>query len=164
MTRNILIPTDFTIRSLKLVNAAVQEFGNCPLHITLVHATEPDDSISGLLMLHKRQPLHQLYTEEFREACEVLKNKFASSVKSIKVELYYGSGRGYCRNFLEARKIDAVLLPEDFTLGMPSRYSRDIQPDLKKSGYPVFYAGINTKAQTDLTEETSPSLSELLHA
>lgn len=162
MTKNVLIPTDFTIKSLKLVNAAVAQFGNIGLNITLVHAMEPDHSISGLLMLHRRLPLHRLYTEEFREACEVLKNKFASSIRKIKTELYYGSGKTYCRNFLEGRNIGAIVLPSDMTLGLPSRYSRDLQPDLEASGVPVFRIAVSVKAPAGL--ESEASLSGLLHA
>lgn len=158
--KHILIPTDFTIKSLKLVKAAVERFPEEQLHIVLVHALRPDHSISGLLMLNKRLAVHQLYTEEFTEACEVLRNKYDSQVKKIRIEFYYGSSKSYLKHFLEARSIDAILLPGDYIFQSPSKDGRDLCPELKNSGYTVFEEHIQTTAQRTLAGEAS--LSELL--
>ncbi|WP_118973172.1 universal stress protein [Taibaiella koreensis] len=160
--KNILIPTDFSIKSLKLVKAAVERFPEEQLQITLVHALKPDHSISGLLMLNKRLTVHQLYTAEFTEACEVLRNKYASVLKKIRIEFYYGSSKSYLKNFLEARSIDAILLARDYTLQPPSKAGRDLYPELRNSGYPVFEEPLQTATQRTLAGEAS--LSELLPA
>jgi hypothetical protein len=158
--KNILIPTDFTIKSLKLINQATARFQGEELHITLVHALETDHSISGLLMLNKRLGVHRLYTEEFVSACEVLRNKYASVVRKIKIEFYYGNTKAYRNHFLDARRIDAILLPEDYKLNSPSAASRDQLAVWDKSNCPVFYEKIQFKRDHVLLEE--PSISELL--
>lgn len=160
--KHILIPTDFTIKSLKLVRAAVDRFPDETLHITLVHALEPDNSISGLLMMSKRLSVHQLYTQEFTEACEVLRNKYTSAVQHIKVEFYYGATKTYLKNFLEARKIEAVLLAKDYTLKKPSRSSKDLYPELLSSGYPVHWERLQQAEQKAFAD--TASLSALLPA
>lgn len=160
--KHVLIPTDFSIKSLKLVNAAVARFPEEELNITLVHALEPDHSISGLLLLSKRLSVHQLCTQEFMEACEVLRNKYASAVLHIRMEFYYGTTRAYLKNFLEARKVDAILLPEGNMLKMPSKASRDLIPELRRSGYPVFGEKLHTAEQESFAG--AASLSELLPA
>jgi hypothetical protein len=160
--KHILIPTDFTIKSLKLVRAATDRFPGEQLKITLVHAMEPDHSISGLLMMSKRLAAHQLCTQEFTEACEVLRNKYASVLQKIKIEFYHGSTRAYLKNFLEARHIDAIFLPEDYTLKQPSPASRDLLPDLRRSGYPVFEEVLQPAEQQ--TFAGAASLSALLPA
>lgn len=157
---NILIPTDFTIKSLNLINKATERFQGQELHITLVHALEPDHSISGLLMLHKRLGVHRLYTDEFVAACEVLRNKYASIVRKIKIEFYYGNTKAYRNHFLDARRINAVLLPEDYQLNSPSAASRDQLRIWEKSNCPVFYEKIQFSKDQVLLEE--PSISELL--
>ncbi len=160
--KHILIPTDFTIKSLKLVKAAVSRFPGEELNIILVHALEPDHSISGLLLMTKRLGVHQLYTPEFTEACEVLRNKYASVVRRIKIEFYYGNTRAYLKNFLDNRQIDAILLPEDYNLEKPSKASRDLSPELLRSGYPVFREQLQQVEQNTFTG--AASLSALLPA
>jgi len=160
--KNILIPTDFSIKSLKLVKAAVERFPGEPLQVILVHALKPDNSISGLLMLNKRLAVHQLYTQEFTEACEVLQNKYASVLKKVRIEFYYGGTKSYLKHFLEARNIDAILLAKDYTLQPPSKAGRDLYPELRNSGCPVFEESLQAAAQRTLAGEAS--LSELLPA
>ena len=160
--KNILIPTDFSIKSLKLINRATERFQGEELNITLVHALEPDHSISGLLMLNKRLNVHRLYTEEFVEACEVLRNKYASVIRKIKIEFYYGSTKAYRNNFLAARGIDAVLFAEDYKLNIPSTASQDPLQIWATGDCPVFYEKIQFNRDHVLLEE--PSISELLQA
>lgn len=112
--KNILIPTDFTIKSLKLINAVVEQYSEQSLKIYLVHALEQDTSISGLLFFKKRSKAHFMYSESFLEACEMLKNKYHSTIQNIQIEFYFGQSNAYKRNFLEARNIDVVILPINY--------------------------------------------------
>ena len=160
--KSILIPTDFSIKSLQLVRAAVERFPGTQLDITLVHALEPDHSISGLLMMTKRLGVHQLYTPEFTEACEVLRNKYASAVSRIRVEFYYGVTKRYLKDFLEARNVEAILFAGDYALKLPSKDSRNFYPELAASGYPVFHENLQRAGQKTFSE--SSSLSALLPA
>jgi len=113
--KNILIPTDFTIRSLKLISAAVAHFDDEPLSIHLIHALEPDDSISGMLFMHKRLKVHSLYDDTYLQACEMLKNKYASIIQKMNIAFYLGNTKYYRNSFLNARQIDAIVLPADYT-------------------------------------------------
>lgn len=160
--KNILIPTDFSIKSLKLVAAAVQRFHDQKLNVTLLHALEPDHSISGLLMLNKRLQTNHLYTEEFWEACEVLRNKYASSLQKLKVEFYYGTTTAYRNNFLQARNIDAIVLPKENFFQLPSKHSRDITKELMAADYPLYHEQVNIDIKETVTE--TASLTELLPA
>jgi hypothetical protein len=158
--KNVLIPTDFSIRSLKLINAAVNRFGPEKLNIILVHALIPDHSISGLLMLNKRLDVHKLYSEEFMEACEVLRNKYGPIISKLKVEFYYGTSSYYLKNYMAERDIQAVLLAEDYAFRFKSPSGRDMKPMLLKSGYPVFRERI--MAEEDKSFARKASISELL--
>lgn len=160
--KNILIPTDFSIKSLKLVGAAVRRFESEQLNIILVHALEADNSISGLLTLNKRQAVNKIYSDEFMEACEIVKNKYNSNIHKIKVEFYYGSTRAYLNNFLEARCIDTIVLANDYALRLATPDSVDMRPMLEKTKYQIHYESILKEGHKKVIEE--PSLSELLHA
>ena len=158
--KNVIIPTDFSIKSLKLIHAAVDRFGEATLNITLVHALTPDHSISGLLMLNKRLDVSKLLSEEFNAACEVIRNKYGATIHKLKTECYYGTSRHYMRSFLEARQTDAIILPADYEFKKAVKASTDIVPELASAGYPVFYETLRTAGQ-QVAEEAS--LSELLH-
>lgn len=160
--KNVLIPTDFTIKSLKLITAAVERFKNEGLNITLVHALEPDHSISGMLMLNKRMKVHELYTQEFREACEVLRNKYASAINKLVVDFYYGTTNYYKISYMEGRNIDAVIFPSDYTLQLPSKASNNMHVIFGKGNYKIYHEKIMPSKAKTTVEETS--LSELLIA
>jgi len=160
--KNILIPTDFSIKSLKLVQAAAERGREEMLNIYLVHALEPDHSISGLLMPGKRQKAQQLCTQEFREACDILRNKYASIIGKLVVEFYYGTSRSYRDNFLEARGIGEILFLDGYTLQKPSPASRDMQQLF--AGSPCAVIREKAAAVTGKVFAEEDSLSELLPA
>jgi len=159
--KNILIPTDFSIKSLKLVGAAVRRYESEQLNIILVHALQPDNSISGLLMLSKRQAVNRIYSEEFMEACEIVKNKYSSNIHKISVEFYYGSTRAYLSSFLDARSIDVVLLANDYALRIAAPESADMKFLAEQTKCPVQYESILKDGYRAPVEEAS--ISELLH-
>lgn len=140
--KNILIPTDFTMKPLKLINAAIKRFEGEKLNVHLIHAVEPDDSISGLLFLKKRLNLHSLYDDTFLQACEMLKNKHASIINKINIEFYMGSSKYYKNSFLNARQIDAIFLPSDYKFKECSPNSVDPFELWKKIPTPVMRASI----------------------
>lgn len=160
--KHILIPTDFSIKSLKLVHAAASRAGGQKLNIYLVHALEPDHSISGLLMTGKRQRAQQLCTEEFNEACAILRNKYASVIDKLIVEFYYGSSRIYRNNFLEARHIGEILFLDGYSLNRSSEMSRDMQQLFEGSPCTITYEKMTPVPGKVFAEEDS--LSELLPA
>jgi hypothetical protein len=160
--KNVLIPTDFTIKSLKLITAAVARFKNETINVTLVHALEPDHSISGLLMLNRRMKVNEIYTQEFRDACEVLRNKYASNICRLTVDFYYGTTKYYKNSYLEGRQIDAIIFPADYKLQMPSKASNNMVNIFGKSKCAIYHEQIAYSKVKTAFEEAS--ISELLMA
>ncbi|HEY0610546.1 MAG TPA: hypothetical protein VGD35_12840, partial [Chitinophaga sp.] len=64
--KNILIPTDFSIRSLDLVKAAVHAGINEPMNILLVHCFKMSDNIQELMMLSRRMKDYEHISDEFK--------------------------------------------------------------------------------------------------
>ena len=153
--KNILIPTDFSIKSLKLVSIVAEHFPNKELNIILVHALEPDSSISGMLMLSKRLKVNTLCSDEFRDACEVLRNKYASTIVKIKIEFYFGTSRFYRNNYLNARQIDLIVFPTDYVLAAPSKHSVDMGKLFSNSGYPVLRHNLNVSKSKSFADDNS---------
>ena len=113
--RNVLIPTDFTVHSLDLVVAVVEKYKDEELNITLLHALAMPDSIMDLILLSRNNDRYKLISKEFRNACTILKNRYASSIRDINVRFMHGGTRGVFRNFVEATKADIFVFPIDYT-------------------------------------------------
>jgi hypothetical protein len=113
--KSILIPTDFTISSLRLISAATEHFKGQRLQIHLIHALEPEDSIAGLLFINRRLRLHSLYDDTFLQACEIIRNKYASVISKISIAFYLGGSENSKNNFLNARGMDAIVLPINYS-------------------------------------------------
>ncbi len=136
--KHIVIPTDFSIRSLKMVNQVAEHFrGEEQLAITLLHTMHPPTAIIDLLFLGKKNEYNEMISEDFRDACEIIQNKYASVIKQLKVQFVYGNTRRVIKNFLEANQTSLVVLPEDFSFQYTNKNSQDAIPLLQKCGYPV---------------------------
>lgn len=134
--KNILVPTDLSIRSLSyLHNLAEKTDGN--VNIILMHALKMPDSILDLWTFTKSGRHHTLITGDFREACEVMKNKYATTIQSIQVEFFYGSTSPALRNFLSAHNIHEVAMPAGLPYQCPGRDSYNPESLLKKCRLPL---------------------------
>jgi hypothetical protein len=147
--KHILIPTDFSIRSLRVVHHVVDRFGaNGPLDIVMMHALQMPGSIMDLMMLSRRSAHYDLITEDYREACEIIKNKYASSIQSLKTEFLMGNSNGVFRNFLLYHNIDAIVCPAGEGFRKAGNNSYDPAVLIRKSKYPVFHVPLKKKERT----------------
>jgi len=144
--KHVLIPTDFTIKSLRLIAAAAELFKEASLKIYLVHAVEPDSSISNLMFFRRHSKNALSNSESFLEACQILKNKYSSIISNINIEFYFGQSNIYKKHFLEARDIDTILLPLNYKFEKCYVDSRDPFEVWKQKFVPVQYHSITEMA------------------
>lgn len=144
--KHILIPTDFSIRSLRVVHHVVERFGaGEPLNIVMMHALHMPGSIMDLMMLSRRSSHYDLITDDYKEASEILKNKYGSAIRSLKTEFLIGRSNGVFRNFLLYHNIDAIVCPADFNFRKASPNSYDPAALIRKSNYPVHHVSLKKK-------------------
>jgi hypothetical protein len=116
MIKHVLIPTDFTVKSLQVVRYALEEAGTARLNILLFHMVDIPHSITDLLFFSKEQLRKKLINQDFKDACAVLRNKYASSVADIQCEIFYGSAAPVFENYVEARDIDVIMYNKSLPL------------------------------------------------
>ncbi|HSK12174.1 MAG TPA: universal stress protein [Phnomibacter sp.] len=160
MTKHIMIPTDLSVRSLNLVRYAVNHFEGQPIKITLLHFMELPGSITDLLMIPRDGAHLRLITPEFREGISLLRNSYGSQIEGIGIDFLQGATRRMLKNYLENRKIDAILFPENYELKMPSKRSIDPSGMIRRCGWPVLSVKIS-RHQVPVQEE---SIAQLLLA
>jgi hypothetical protein len=135
--KHIMIPTDFSIRSLNVVRYAAAHFESEQLKVTLLHFMEMPDSISDLLMLPRDNSHFKLITPEFREGMSLLRNCYPLGVEQIRTDFLIGKGRRLLKNYLEHQKIDSVLLAENYDMKIPSRRSYNPINLIRSTGWSI---------------------------
>jgi len=133
---NILVPTDFTPASLDMAESALMSGNYEKCNIILFHAFELPSSPFDLLRGY-RDPLDELMTEPFRQACKQLKDDYGKQVNKIIVRGMTGDTRAVFRNWAEANDIDIIYCPENYFF--KPAHPRSIDPVylFKKCSIPV---------------------------
>lgn len=156
--KNVLVPTDLSIRSLSYLHNLAEKNDEM-LNITLMHALRLPDSILDFWMFSKSTRHHALVSDAFREACEVMKNKYATVINSLQVEFFYGTTTPALRNFLKAYDISEIAMPEGLHYQAPCADSYNPQRLFLKCRLPIHHLKMTVQKQV-ITSATS--ISELL--
>ncbi|RPD41732.1 hypothetical protein [Chitinophaga barathri] len=157
--QNIMIPTDLSIHSLSYLHNLAEKLES-PCNIVLMHAQRlPDNLLDGWAFTRSKH--HAAISDDFREACEVMKNRYANLVKSVQVEFFYGSTVPALRNFIHAHNISAIALPEQLECEKASKSSYNPAALMRYIKLPVTQLKITLPRRV----VTAPaSISELLGA
>jgi hypothetical protein len=138
MEKTVLIPTDFSISSLNIVkNYLKGQPADVKLNIILLHGLHQTDSITSLLFYSKSRMLDELTSKEFNEGCHVLKNKYASQIRSIRKDVFSGFTQAAFNNYAVANRIDEVCIPILYNPQFKNKNSFDLLPYIKASNLPI---------------------------
>lgn len=145
--KKLLIPTDFTIESLNVVKFVLNNrLGDCQYHVVLLHGIKMADSITELLFFSKAKELTTLSNLDFEEACNVIKNKYASIVANLHSDLFVGDTQKSFNHYLQANQIDEIFIPKQYKLRSSSRKSVDLLPFIHHCTKPVYQVEWNREA------------------
>jgi hypothetical protein len=135
--KNILIPTDFSIESLRCIEPLTRKFRNERLNILFVHLFCISDSLLDVLKFSRRNKDYDYIHEEFWTQCNRLEKKHALRITSIRVKYFYGGTMAVFKNLLEANNIDVVVYPENYHFKKLSNKSLDPSQFIEKCGKEV---------------------------
>lgn len=137
-TRKIVIPTDFSVKSLShIVHILEQSTEDDRLEIVLLHGVYPSDSITELLFSSPSSLLASLQTPEFKDSCNLIKNKFQSRIKALYADVLPNCSSSYLANYLEANAIEEVYIPMNYKMNFQSKRSFDVRSLLQRGTVPV---------------------------
>lgn len=106
--KNVLLPTDLTVQSLRPVHNIVEGANGEPVTVFIVHLICPPTSITELLFINQSKPLDKVPVN-FKEALQLLRNKYQGTV-SIVFDFVYCNTSRYFDNFIEGKKINEVYM------------------------------------------------------
>ncbi|WP_146198769.1 hypothetical protein [Pararcticibacter amylolyticus] len=143
--QTVLIPTDFSVSALDCIPSLCARFEGKDLTVVFTHMFKLSDSETELLLLSRRSSEFELVSDDFYRRCREIK-LICPSVKSIKIEFFYGSTLSMLRNFIERNDVNYILNPLSCSVKKIHKYSIDPSVLLQKSGVPVIdVAGRATK-------------------
>jgi hypothetical protein len=115
MIKNVLIPSNFTVESLHVVKSILSSSqDNSKYNFILVYGASLSDSSIDLLFYSKSRMLREYSSKDFDDALNVLKNKYASKINSIRKDIFSGIHQNAFNNFLQANNIAEIHIPETF--------------------------------------------------
>ncbi|RKQ49147.1 hypothetical protein BXY85_0135 [Roseivirga pacifica] len=131
--KKIMLPTDFSVKSLNLVREAIEISNDEVLEIILVHGYQlPNHSITDMLFFSKARELQKLQTVEFLEAINLIENKYTKRIKRIIVDLITTTNRSYLNDYVQKLGIEEIFVPEGFPLSFEGENSFNPSPLLKQ--------------------------------
>lgn len=152
-TKTILIPTDFRVASLNYLKIALENVGEERVNIVLVYAEHQSDAIGELLFYSADKRIDSLMSPHFREALEVIRNRFESKLNHLSIQLFHGYTLAAFKNMLEGSSIDEIIVPKNYRFDLSGR-AFDLLPMIRKVNLPCteieWNINVNTTGQEQL--------------
>ncbi len=158
--KKVLIPTDFSVKSLNLLLEFLKQASSGKFEIILAHGYDVSNSFSEMLFYSEHKILAKLLTKEFKESCHLIENTYQSRLHKFRFSILTGNGKRYVRNYVEANKIDLVVCPKEYKMKFRSGNSFDLQPYLKTSNVEVLVMDRSQKVVSEL--ENTEQLADIL--
>jgi len=151
--KTVLIPTDFNLKSLNILEALVQQKTE-KMNIIFLHAFKLSDSITDMLMLSRRSRDYENVSDEFYNVLNQFKSKYPAQINCIGIEYFYGSTVAAFKNFLEAFDVDLIAYLKNYNFKPINKYSIDPKFLTERSGCEVLYLNTLTVHNTENLIET----------
>jgi hypothetical protein len=139
--KTILIPTDFSEVSIQVAELMIRDAQE-DVKILFTHLFHVADDIQDLLFSGYREKEYELVSEDFWEDCKVLKDTYAETLSSIKIDFFYGNKLASLKNFLEYHEVSCIAYSESYGIPKLNKSSLDALPVLKKCGIPMVNADL----------------------
>ncbi|MBL7691959.1 MAG: hypothetical protein JNM41_10225 [Flavipsychrobacter sp.] len=149
----ILIPTDFTVGSLEIMNTLARGTDN-KLNFILFHAFDMPGSLVEAMSRAGINSHNKLITENLRLACKRIKAN-NNNIANISFRNMYGTTIAAFKNYAEANAIDMIALPPDFRFVHITRESVDPTRMFKKSGLPLLSSPYPIRETTDTNADVN---------
>jgi hypothetical protein len=135
--KNVLVPTDFNVESLKIIDSLVITNKPEDIGIVFMHAFKLSDSITDMLMLSRRSRDYENVSDEFYTQLELYKQKYPNHIKFIDIAYFYGSSVAAFKNFIEAKNTTCIAFPKAYSFTPINKYSIDPYSLTKRCGCEV---------------------------
>ncbi|WP_316821576.1 hypothetical protein [Pedobacter gandavensis] len=141
--KTVLVPTDFNVESLKIIDSLVLTNKPEMLNIIFMHAFKLSDSITDMLMLSRRSRDYEMLSDEFCEKMNTYRAKYPKDIQMMRVEYFYGSTVAAFRNFIDGMNADGIAYPKGYDFNPIHKSSIDPRLLTKRCGAEVIELDIH---------------------
>lgn len=114
--RKILIPTDFTVESLQLIEYVVLNFPDTKLDIKFVAGYRLPDTRWGIAHFQEKEQIRKNFSSKFKETQRRILLEYKNNIEAISFELFTGVNSLAFQNFLEKINVEDAVVPEQKVL------------------------------------------------
>lgn len=136
MEKTILIPVDFNVECLNTLKLALRRNEESVNTIVLMYPYQGSTSITDLVFNAPYKTIKTLKPREFDDALAIIKNRFARSIKRVKIELFTGHNVSAFQNFVEGNAVQEIYIPKSYQL-KPAKGFNPL-PIISKAKLPVY--------------------------
>ena len=152
--KTVLIPTDFNVGSLTIIDTLVLTNKPETIRIIFLHAFKLSDSITDMLMLSRRSRDYENISQEFYDQIAHYKQKYPNDIESIGIEYFYGSTVVAFKNFLERIAPSFIAYPKNYNFNPINKYSINPVHLTNRCGYNVIALDADEFANAERLFET----------
>ncbi|MGB5819661.1 MAG: hypothetical protein WBG90_09265 [Saonia sp.] len=158
--KRVLVPTDFTIASLQLIEYAILNFPKTKLDIILVSGFRMPDTRWGITHFSARREINKLTTESYAKAKRRLFREHSDVIEKVRIELFTGCNSFAFENFLRQLQVNDAIVPKGKFLQFKNSRCFDPTRLIKKSIKNAVEAPLETSKEF---EKIKFSISNLLN-
>ncbi|NGM66919.1 hypothetical protein [Sphingobacterium sp. SGR-19] len=114
MIQRVLIPTDFTVNSLRIVLEYLESSDHQQVELVLACGYNLGESIGMLLGFTLDDHLAEMQKEDFLKGCEIIRSRFEDKIVEMYSDLMISKNKRYVRNYLKGRQLTQIVLPDAF--------------------------------------------------
>ncbi len=130
--KRVLIPTDFSVGSLRIVLEFLEQSNpEEPLELVLAGGLHLGDSITTLLGFSKEDYLSELQNEDFIKGCEIIRSRFEDHVVELYSDVLSSKNSRYLQNYMKGHQIQELIYLEQYRFELPHKNSFDLNAVLK---------------------------------
>lgn len=109
--KRVLIPTDFTVESLQLIEYAILNFPKTKLDIILLYGFKLPETRWGLIHYFPRREINSLTSQSYAHAKNVLVREHSDAIQRLSIELFTGCNSLAFQNFTEMLEVRDAIVP-----------------------------------------------------
>ncbi len=158
--KRVLIPTDFTVESLQLIEYAILNFPKTKLDIILVYGLRLPDTRWGLTHFSAIREINKLTTETYAKAKNVFVREHSDTIEDLRFELFTGLNSFAFQNFSEQLGVKDAIVPRGKFLNYNGSKCFDPTRFIKKNMEKVIEIPLETTVEH---QEARFSISSLLN-
>ncbi len=140
--KKVLIPTDFTVNSLQLIEYAILNYPDTKLNIILTAGYKLPDNKWSIIHFNKNEQVYKQVNNDFLNCKRSLLFEHKNNIQNISFELFIGVNSIAFLNFIEQLDVHHTIIPKDNLKYTENKWF-DITKLLKKNVKEVIEVQLN---------------------